>query len=287
MEMYNEKEYSIEHWNVPGIELEVPTIIANSRKENKIGYLFIGGLNATLSAVRLFKAKEFNGSTIISFDGRAQGDNKNKGSKNKWKYVDDIKLFIDKLINDERFKNIKHWIILGESWGSALAILYWKKYGSENKISKIICWNCPYCLVDISNKTKKEKFSDGMRMLKTFLFNIETTTENKVNELLVNNNFVIRMFRMKSNPISYSTPVLAAWRTFKPAWKYFNKNFNDMNISYMQSSNDCLAKMKFINKSMKTNNKIYKIEGGSHILIFDMDKRQELLDWIFNNTKNV
>ncbi len=280
MDMYSDKEYVTKNLKVSGIEKPVPTIIANHKKSNKVGYIFVGGLNATLSAVRLFKCDQFKNATIISFDARAQGDNKNKGTRNWKRYVQDVRYFINTITKKKEYSHIKQWNLLGESWGSSLCVLYMKLFGLKDSIiNQVLIWNMPYSIVDISNKDRKEKNSDVRKTMLTFFFGIETQTKNKVNEILVDNPFVIRMFKMKNNALVNTTPTLAAWRSFKRGWKYFNKCKTDK-IHYMQSSEDVLCNWKFMDKAMRKNKYITKIQGGTHILILDVKQRDTLLDWI-------
>lgn len=262
---------------------EIPLSLINHNNDNHIAYILISGLNGTRNTIAFFNKEIFKNSTIISFDARAQGENKNKSSRYYKKYVNDFREILIELKNDEKFKNINEWNIIGESWGGALAILYMNKYGEiDNIINKVRIWNVPYKIKDVSPVHGWEKFKNTIKIMFTFITNIDTKTINRPNNKLINNKIIIRMLNLK-NDIVFSRVTIAAWRSFKKSWKSFNKIWDKFNIKYMQTSEDVLNDINLIKRFAQINKNIYFLQCGYHVASLDNNVADKLFSWIINS----
>lgn len=269
--------------NIKNNKYAIPFSAINHNEKNEIAYILISGLNGTRNTIAFFNGEIFKDCTLISFDARAQGENKNKSSRFYKKYIEDIRNIILELKNTDKFKNIKKWNIIGESWGGALSILYMDKYGKkDNIINKVRIWNVPYKIKDVAPVKGWEKFKNTVKIIFTYITNIDTKTINKPNELLINNRMIIRMLNLKNDTV-YSRVTLAAWKSFKRSWKKFNNIYNNFDIKYMQTGKDALCNMQIINKFSMKNNKIYFMNDGYHVASLDDNVALDLFEWIINS----
>jgi alpha-beta hydrolase superfamily lysophospholipase len=81
---------------------------------------------------------------------------------------------------------------------------------------------------------------------------------------------------------------LAAWWSFKPAWRFLNKNLgnNKYNMFYIQSGQDFMIEKKYFNKfqtKWNTTNRIKYIENGYHVLAAEEPWNEELYKFISDN----
>ena len=157
---------------VPFVEIK-PRI--KSETENKIGIIFLNGLNGTKTMINYFNYPVFEDKWLFTFDNRAQGENQNFASKNYRKYVKDAYLSIEYLIKEN--KQIETWYLLGESWGGAI-IIHLVKKKLNKKIKGVFFWNMPCKIVNVDPRSKKAAFINNIKVITTFLFGIQLKTDN-------------------------------------------------------------------------------------------------------------
>ena len=239
-------------------------------KSNKMIF-FVPGLNGNGIVTQFLNYKYFDDYHLVSFDARAQGSNQCKPSRRYKKYVNDLNKVIDKFVLENDIKEIN---LIGESWGSAISIHYINKY--KNKINKTFTWNMPYRIVNTSKNKGWEKSKRDLKMISTFLFNINTYDDSSFVEELTNNKLLIRTIRLFRKKELSNRVIIAAWLSFKPAWRILFKNKN-LNIKYIQSKEDIMGDFKRANLlKQENNNRIEIFEKGFHILMFDENVQDEL-----------
>lgn len=263
-----------ENWQIDGIKKPFPTFCVKSLNPTNKCLIYIPGLNGNGSMIKYFNYKVFDDCYLFSFDPRAQGNNENKASRNYKKYINDIEIIINEF--KKQYPFINQIYLSGESWGSTLAILTYNKL--KNQINGTIGWNMPYDVVDVSTEKGWSKFKKSMKVLWTFLTSINTYDEATLVESLTNNRVLLKVVQMvKRNKLNNKIP-LAAWRSFKKAWKVLINN--NLNIKYIQSKEDVLLSKKRLNEISKINNVII-FEKGYHILSFDDNVSDSLFNEIY------
>ncbi len=272
MKSFNEKRVSIKNTKVNGFAKEVPITIIKPNKKSNTLVLFICGLNGKGLLAKYFNVDGLlDEYYIMSYDQRAQGDNLNKSSRCYKRYIDDIDLIVQHI--KETMPQIKNIYLVGESWGTSLAILYNKYY--PNKVKGTFGWNMPYKPVDITPLKGKAKLKMINKNIFTFLTNIDTYQDSPLAPCLTNNKLLVRISNMNVNKQVSTRVTLAAWRTFKPSWRYLLKT--NQNIKYIQSLDDAMFIKSRLDKiKLCKNVEIY--EKGYHILSFDLDVQQQLFN---------
>ena len=255
---------------VPFVEIQ-PRI--KSETENKIGIIFLNGLNGTKTMINYFNYPVFEDKWLFTFDNRAQGENQNFASKNYHKYVKDAYLSIEYLIKENQ--QIETWYLLGESWGGAI-IIHLVKKKLNKKIKGVFFWNMPCKIVNVDPRSKKAAFINNIKVVTTFLFSIPLKTDNPVNPKLTNNKILLKVIEMLSTKKVNVGTILACWRSFKPAWNYLIKNHQKINFRYIQSGLDVLRDDSKISKISNITNKVILFDKGTHILSFDKDMDHSL-----------
>lgn len=275
------KDVSFKNINI-GYNLEL--IIT---KNGKCDYvcLFLNGLNGDKNSIKYFVNLE--NCIAISFNHRQWEDNRQKSSKNPYVYIEDIKKIVYQI--KLLYPNLKIFL-LGESWGSALAIMFQDKYPKE--INGIITWNMPCGIVNIGDDENRTNniFIDSIKMIITFLFNIDFLSPTIFPSKLTDNKLLQRAINIRNKGKKGSNRVIiAAWKSFSKAWKILIKNLkNDSNSNflYIQSFNDALISNKKVNiieknYQEKINKNIILLKnGGTHILSFDTKYSKLLFDTI-------
>ena len=115
-------------------------------KESDTLVLFSLGLNSNSNFIKYLDYPCFDDVYLIGYDARAQSKSELKPSIRFETYVDDMNSILTEYLKQN--PNIKKVYIIGESWGSALAFLYKKKY--PEKIYGVMGWNMPYEIIDSS-----------------------------------------------------------------------------------------------------------------------------------------
>lgn len=261
-----------------GYDLEL--IIVENGKPNKI-CLFINGLNGDKNAIKYFR--KINDSFLVSFNHRQWDDNTQPGSKNPNVYIDDIYKIIVKL--KEIYPNNKIFL-LGESWGSALSIIFQKNY--SDMIDGVFTWNMPFGIKKLEDSESKNSIVNSFRMILTLLFNKNYYSPTMFPHELTNNVILKRAIKIRNKDKKASNRVIiAAWKSFKKSWKILLKNVSkksNLNFVYVQSMGDALISEKKVNKLKhklyENQKKIYIFDKGTHILSFDIEECKKLFDLI-------
>ncbi len=236
--------------------------------------IFLSGLNGNSNFIKYFSNDCFDDVFLISYDPRAQANNKLKPSQKFKKYLSDLDKIINKYLEENQ--NIKEIYLIGESWGSCLAFLYNKYY--PNKVKGTLGWNMPYEIVDTSKK-EDNNFMLKLKVVVTLLTWIDTEEKSILTEEMTNN-AALRRLIINSRRLKLSNKVIiASWRSFKKSWKYFLKNKDNQNFLYIQSKDDIL-KSKKIFKKIKSKNNIIFLEEGTHLLSFDINVSNQLFSLI-------
>lgn len=238
-----------------------PTYYIPSNKPSKKMIIFVPGLNGNGVLINYFNEEICNDFHLFSFDGRAQAENKSKPYRSYKKFLKDIDAIVD-YVKDEY--NVDEIYLTGESWGAGLCLLYDHIYG---KVKKVFCWNCPKEVVNTSKQKFKDAFVRNIKMLCTFLFSINTYDNQDFVDELTNNKVLLRTIKIYRNKKLSNKVILAAWRSFKPAWKVIEKKLVN-NFRYIQSGDDILFNKARIDE-IKSNINIIYYEHGTHILSFD------------------
>ncbi|MGL4342999.1 MAG: alpha/beta fold hydrolase [Metamycoplasmataceae bacterium] len=259
---------------IPNIEEEIPFYFKGNFQNEKC-FIFIPGLGGEGGSILnyLNLEEDFPNYCSVSFDMRGQGENKNKPSKYFQKYLSDVNNIINYLLEKYQFSEI---ILGGESWGSALAFLYQNKY-HKKEIKKVIGWNMPFSIIKNEEKEKTmPSLISNFKILLTYLTNITTYEERPFNEKLTNNEVVIRINQNKNNKQNNKLPI-AAWKSFKKAYRIYFKNKEIMQYHYIQSLDDVLRTNSFIEKNAKN---MIILEKGTHILSLDKFEKNNLFKTI-------
>lgn len=252
---------------------KVPIFIRSSNLKNKKAIIAIQGLGGSGSSIFGYDidSKLYQDFSFFGFDSRAHHNNKNKPSSYPSVYLEDFHLLILELVKKY---NLEQIYLIGESWGASLIYLYQAKY--QNPIvKKAIGWNMPYNVVkNDSNYKEKIKLISTIKVLLTYLFNINTYEIRAFNTELTNNELIKRI---NKNPTKQSNRLaIAAFRSFKKSWKML---FENKNFIYIQSMQDVLKTKDWINKNK---NKIIILEKGTHILALDKFESKTLFKLIFD-----
>ncbi len=259
--------------SIKGIKEPVPMTLVTPKNQSDTLILFLCGLNGKGLLVKYFNIIDaMSDYYIMSFDARAQGDNKNKSSRKYKTYINDLDCIVKHI--KETMPQIKKIYLVGESWGTALALLYLKEHTYE--VNGVFGWNMPSKPVDITPLKGKAKLKMICQTVWTFLTNIDTYQEAPLAPCLTNNKMLVRISNMTVNKKLSSRVTLASWRSFKPAWKYLLKT-NDNNYLYIQSKEDAMLVDSILSKLVKCEHSII-FENGFHILSFDLDNNKKLFN---------
>ncbi|MGL5521990.1 MAG: alpha/beta fold hydrolase [Metamycoplasmataceae bacterium] len=259
---------------IKGFKEEIPFYFRGNINSEKCIF-FVHGLGGSGSPFMRTIDQEnlFNDYFVISLDMRGQTRNKNKPSKFSKRYIKDLKIIINFLINKFGIKNL---YLLGESWGSALIFLY-LKYVSNPFVKGAIGWNMPYSVTKNEEVNKKqEKIIDSLKVIFTFLTNITTWSKRPFNNELTNNPVIIRINSLSDGLQNNKLPI-ASFFCLKKAWRYLKSKQRKENTLYIQSMGDILRNNKIVEK-YKDN--IVVLESGTHILSLDIKDNLNLFEII-------
>lgn len=276
--------------NVDKFKFSIPVCIYKPKviDESTVIFIYSTGLNGTIDSIDNFNYPIFDNNFLVSYEKSAIGSNKNKATLNKNNYVRELWEVVKWVKN--KYSKYKIFLI-GESWGTALAFLCYKKH--PNEISGVIGWNMPCKLVDPSKKSIKEKIMVASKIVFTLLTNIDTYDKNskELAPQLSSNPIIIRASQMNSEKNKSNNKItFASWRSFKPAWKFIEKNAKNKNFNfiYVQSGKDIMCDKKrwkkFYNNALNNHKKF--IENGYHILSFEEPWNKELFEQ-FNKIKEL
>ncbi len=266
MKKFNESRILKSEILLKGNNKVVPTIMIKPEIESETLCIFINGLNGNIDMISYFDFKAFNDKYLFSYDQRAQGNNYNKSSMNYWTYVDDLNLIVNHI--KASMPNIKNIILLGESWGIALAILYNFKY--PNSVIKILGCNMPCEIINVSPLPWQSQLIISLKLCFTLITNIDTKILSPFAEILSSNKVLKRIVRMQSKEKYSAKVTLASYFSFKKAWSILLKEAikNDSIIYYVQSAEDKMMSKKNKLLDPSSSNYIF-IEKGYHILTLE------------------
>lgn len=283
----------IQYFNVEiaGLKYDTPCIFLRANKPNvdKVVF-FIHGLNGTKNSLQ-FLHHHLENAHIIGYDERSCGDNKNPATNHYWQYALDLKNLITELKDEFVKLNIKEIYLMGESFGAAISILFYKRF--QDLINGVVLWNMPRKVIDISDSSKKEKFLMAGPMLYSWITNLPTfkSAPSPVNKLSNNRSLILATKMKMPNILSDNRSIIAAWWGNKKAWKIllsekFFKNAKK-DIFYISSKQDPLIDTKAVHRldTMLKNSDTDKIvhfelPKGTHILLYDQYLGAFLLDAI-------
>lgn len=267
----------INHYDLMTKEFKFPIPIVYisplSLTDNTCVFIFCCGLGGTNSFNVYMNNPIYNTNYFVMYDKMSHGDNKNKPSQFKNKYLVEL----DKVVDwaKQTFPNKKIYL-LGESWGSAVNFLYYKKYG--NKVDGVINWNMPTTPISPVKKTAWQKWQYAWREIITFLTNanIQLLPDRNQYEMLSRNRLLIRAMAMQPATRSNTRLTLAVWRYMRPSYKFLLRNDSNpkYNFLYIQSGQDVLMCEKHIkNIDMTADaNHYLKIPTGYHILTMEPEE---------------
>lgn len=278
-------ENNIKTINIKGASNgEIPLLLVNPDSQTSNLYIYVQGLGGLKEASLYFKTNNFYNNLLISYDKRNIGQNKAKPTKFKKKYLNEL---LDVISWSKASYKDKKIILLGESWGTALCLLAYKK--RPDLIDDVIGWNMPYKIIDTCSRPISKKLLSGFKVLATIILNINTfeiTFAKNEKKPLTNNKSLLRMQKSTTNNNKVS---LAAWLSMRKAWKFMLKvaGLPYYKFLYIQSSNDALFDEKKWNKFSKlaTDDQKLWIEAGYHVLSFDENCFDKVCDTILKRTK--
>lgn len=243
----------------------------NPLKESSTLVLFSLGLNSNSNFIKYLDYPCFDNVYLICYDARAQSKNELKPSIRFETYIDDMNSILTEYLKQN--PNIKKVYIIGESWGSALAFLYKKKY--PEKIYGVMGWNMPYEIIDTS-KSKNKNLMLKLKVLVTLLTTIDTNGMSILSEDTTNNKAIKKLITNSRKLMLSNKVVIASWKSFKRSWRYFLRNPNEKFL-YVQSGEDNM-RTKILFKNGKTYKNVINMEKGTHLLSFDINVADQLFD---------
>ncbi|MGL5246321.1 MAG: alpha/beta fold hydrolase [Mycoplasmoidaceae bacterium] len=267
-------KYRVEEFDFIVGKKSFPFIRINPLKKSDTAVLCSFGLNGNSKFIKYLNYPCFDNVDFISYDQRAQSKNKLKPSMLHTTYINDMNLVINEYLKQN--KNIKKLYIIGESWGASLAFLCKKKY--PKNINGVLGWNMPYEIRD-SSKSEKNNTLLKLKVLLTLLTGINTNGITFLSHDTTNNQAIKKLIINSRNTLLSNKVVIAAWKSFKRAWRYFLKNPNE-NFIYIQTGEDNM-KSNFLFKNGKEYKNIIMFEKGTHLLSFDIN----VADKLFNEIK--
>jgi hypothetical protein len=136
MKIFERERTFTEDISTTSFKNKIPCIYFTPKNETKNTsvFIFVGGLGTTLPFIRIFNYPFFDEHYLISYERMMHGNNINKATRFVMPYVDEIDIIVN--YAKAHFPNKKVYL-LGESWGSHLCLLYYKKY--SNKIDGVYC----------------------------------------------------------------------------------------------------------------------------------------------------
>lgn len=271
----------IKHCDLVSNEFKFPIPIVFvtplSANKNTCVFIFCCGLGGTNSFNVYMNNPIYDNNYFVMYDKMGHGDNKNKPSQYKNKYI----IELDKVVNWAKRKFPKKRIyLLGESWGAAINFLYYKKFAK--KINGVINWNMPTRPISPIKKTALQKWQNAWREIITILTNrdLKLPFDQTQHEHLSRNKMLIRAMALQPAIRNSTKLTLAVWRCMYPSYKFLLKNISNPNCNflYVQSFQDALMFKKHIeNVEKKADSKHYlKIPTGYHILTMEPEESKTL-----------
>ncbi|MGL5640047.1 MAG: alpha/beta fold hydrolase [Mycoplasmoidaceae bacterium] len=264
-------EHRVEEFDFIVGKKTFPFVRINPLKKSDTAVLCSFGLNGSAKFIKYLNYPCFDNVDFISYDPRAQSKNKLRPSMWHTTYINDMNSVINEYLKQN--PNIKKLYIIGESWGSSIAFLCKKKY-PEN-INGVLGWNMPYEVIDTSKKQRNNTLLK-MKVVLTLLTGINTNGVTILSHDTTNNKAIQKLILSSRNKLLSNKVVIASWRSFKRAWRYFLKNPEE-NFIYIQTGEDNMRSKILFNDGKQYKN-VIMFEQGTHLLSFDINVANELFD---------
>ncbi|MGL4616779.1 MAG: alpha/beta fold hydrolase [Mycoplasmoidaceae bacterium] len=250
-----------------------PFVKVNPIKKSSTAVLCSFGLNGSAKFIKYLNYPCFDNVDFICYDQRAQSKNKLKPSMWHTTYINDMNLVINEYLKQN--PNIKKLYIIGESWGASIAFLYKKKY--PKNIDGVLGWNMPYEVIDTSKKQRNNTILK-FKVALTLFTGINTNGATILSHDTTNNKAIQKLILSSRNKLISNKVIIASWRSFKRAWRYFLKN-PDENFVYIQTGEDNMKSKRLFKDGKKYKN-VIMYEKGTHLLSFDINVADKLFDEI-------
>lgn len=259
----------------------IPVVYVKPKQEVKesVVFIFNGGIGSSIPSCLYMNSFLYDNHYFVTYEKAGHNENKNKPSQFKEFYLNELDEVVNWVKKQYPEKKI---FLLGESWGTAINFVYYKKYGK--KIDGTIGWNMPFAITNPERKTAKQMYSIVWREIVTFLFNVEChlpvvqTSQDKFSR-----DPLFRRLLKLVPPSKTNTKInLSVWRFMKPAYNFVKKQGTNKNMKflYVQSGEDIMANWKKVKKIEQYVDKEHyvKFPTGYHVL--SMEPKESIL--LFN-----
>lgn len=261
----------------------IPIACVKPLKESKqtVIFIFNSGIGSSIPTCLYMNNSIYDNHYFIAYEKAGHNDNKNKPSQFKKLYLNEL----DEVVAwTKKHLPGKQIYLLGESWGTAINFLYYKK--NKNRVKGTIGWNMPFGIVNPEKKTAKQMYSIIWRELVTLLFNAEChlplvqTSQDKFSR-----DPLFRRLLSFVPPSKTNTRInLSVWRYMRPSFNFIKKygKDNNYNFLYIQSGQDVMADWKKIFKLEKSTDKNHfiRLKTGYHVLSMEPKESIVLYDYI-------
>lgn len=271
------QEFSLQ---INGLKYDIPCLFLKALKDNvDTVVIFVHGLNGTKNSLQ-FISGHLENAHLIGYDAKSCGDNKNPATNHYFQYAIDLKNIVLTLKEELKDLNIKKYYIIGESFGAAVSIMFYKRF--QDLINGILIWNMPRKVIDVSQSTAKERFKMAGPLVYSLITNLPTfrPAPSPVEKLSNNRSLILATKIKMPNAISDNRSIIAAWLGNYKAWRILlSKKFikkATKNIAYISSKDDLLQDKKAIielDAALKQNNSTriihFALKQGTHVLFYD------------------
>lgn len=284
----NKCEFNLQ---VNGLNEPVPCIFLKALKQDVDSIvIFNHGLNGSKDSLNFLK-HHLNNAHLIGFDARACAKNKNEGTSHYNEFALDLKKIIDTLKQDLSYLNVDRYYLIGESFGAAVCLLFYKKY--QDDINGVFIWNMPRKIIDVTGTKKIQQLKLGLSIMWSLITNLPTYSNAPapIDKLSNNRTLFLATKLTKQHIKDDNRNIIAAWLGNYKAWrvllskKFINNAKKD--IIYISSKTDplrdnkaCLELDAALNKHNSNHIFHYDLNSGTHILFFDIYLDKFILDGI-------
>lgn len=251
---------------------DIPLLIVNPKNvsDSSSIILFTSGLGNSNALASYMNNELFDNNWFISYEKAMHGDNKNTPSQFKKAWLNELDSVVE--YAKKKYPGRKIFLI-GESWGSAINFVYYKKH--KSKIAGTLNWNSPFKIINPEKVPFKLMFKTSCRQLSTFLFNTNKLIphiQSKV-EMFTSDPILARLMKFEPEVKRNTRATMAAWRFMRPAYNFIKKYGKnpDFDFLYIQTKDDILQKKSTIKTLIKhmDDNHLQVWESGKHILQFE------------------
>ncbi len=254
--------------------------------DKSVVFIFNGGIGNSIPSCAYMDNIAYDDNYFITYEKAGHNDNKNKPSQFKKMYLNEL----DEIVNwTKKYLPNKKIFLLGESWGTAINFVYYKKHSA--KVDGAIGWNMPFRIVNPEKKTAKQMYSIVWRELLTFFFNVEChlPVVQSSQEKFSHDPLFGRLLQMVP-PSKTNTKInLSVWRFMRPSYRFVCKNGKNpqYKFMYVQSGEDVLANWKVVKKITANcdSNHYYKIPTGYHVLSMEPKESKDLYNKVLEFIK--